>query len=610
MSMAQEMIDAHDRVIDGTGNGHIGHGQSGRRTTVLDQQPRSRTRAASSAAAAAEMNVDEYMRQRNEIQRRERTLSFDFKATVQASLKERDANAIIQALKADDQRQYDAAKPRLGWGGQMHPRFPADHFLSNLDQIKKTKLFKVACAMPKGAHLHIHFNACLDPSVLLGYAKDMDRMFISSDISLAPPAEQDDAEYDALDRCKIQFQIIAPSNEKEKLGDIFSPQYACPNSKTRLWYKYSQFLSEFPKLHGRDTQEWLESKVVFHEEEAHSYLQTVQGAWDKFNTRTQMMKGLFNYETAYRKYTRALLEDFVRDKIQYAEIRPNFMRSNNLWTNDGTKQINNEGIMELIIDEYRKFQAGNDKYFGGMKIIYCTPRSLSNELIKAALKECLEFKMRWPEWIAGFDLVGEESKGRPLKDFIPEFLEFRKNCGDIDLPFLFHCGETLDIGNDTDGNLVDALLLGSKRIGHGFSLARHPYIMEHMKKKGVCLEVCPISNEELGLTPRISGHAMYNLLANNVHCTLNSDNGTIFRSSLSHDFYQAMVGKTDMTLHGWRQLIEWSLEHSCMDQRERAAVTQEWKKLWDAFLDWIITEYGGDAAEPNEEEAKKLKASA
>lgn len=128
-------------------------------------------------------------------------------------------------------------------------------------------------------------------------------------------------------------------------------------------------------------------------------------------------------------------------------------------------------------------------------------------------------------------MVGEESKGRPLRAFISEFLAFRKKCDDagVDIPFLFHCGETNEIGNDTDGNLVDALLLNSKRIGHGFALARHPYIMEHMKKRGICLEVCPISNEELGLTPRITGHSMYNLLANNVHCTLNSDNGTIFR---------------------------------------------------------------------------------
>lgn len=36
---------------------------------------------------------------------------------------------------------------------------------------------------------------------------------------------------------------------------------------------------------------------------------TSRSAWEKFNGRTRMMKGLFNYETAYRTYTRKLLED-------------------------------------------------------------------------------------------------------------------------------------------------------------------------------------------------------------------------------------------------------------------------------------------------------------
>lgn len=85
------------------------------------------------------------------------------------------------------------------------------------------------------------------------------------------------------------------------------------------------------------------------------------------------------------------------------------------------------------------------------------------------------------------------------------------------------------MGTDVDGNLVDALLLKSKRIGHGFALTKHPYIMQRMKEEGICLELCPISNEILGLTPRVSGHAMYPLLANNVHCTVSSDNGTLFR---------------------------------------------------------------------------------
>lgn len=121
--------------------------------------------------------------------------------------------------------------------------------------------------------------------------------------------------------------------------------------------------------------------------------------------------------------------------------------------------------------------------------------------------------------------------GHPLKTFRFEFLKFQEKCKaeGLNIPFLFHCGETLDTGTDTDGNLVDALLLGAKRIGHGFALPKHPHIMQQMKAQGVCVELCPISNEILGLTPRVSGHAMYSLLANNVHCTVNSDNGTLFR---------------------------------------------------------------------------------
>lgn len=131
----------------------------------------------------------------------------------------------------------------------------------------------------------------------------------------------------------------------------------------------------------------------------------------------------------------------------------------------------------------------------------------------------------------GFDLVGEEANGKPLKAFIPQFLSFKEKCKDagLDIPFLFHCGETLDMGTSTDENLVDALLLGAKRIGHGFAVLKHPHVMQLMKTENVCIEFCPISNEQLGLTPRVSGHPMYALLANNVPGTMNSDNGALFQ---------------------------------------------------------------------------------
>ncbi|RFU81563.1 hypothetical protein TARUN_657 [Trichoderma arundinaceum] len=537
----------------------------------------------------------EYLEMRNLVVSREEALSFDARCRSRATDQERRVDAIIRKVRRrDDARVFSCAEPRRGHQGQLHPRFAGDHFLSNVDLINKTALYQIASKMPKGAHLHIHFNACLPPKVLLDIAKGMDRMFITSNLPLVQKGEGD---FENFDKCEIQFSIMSP--EKEDPGSLFSADY-----RPRQTMKFLDFLRQFSSHYGKkDVDRWLLDKLMFEEEETHHPLQTASGAWEKFNGRTRMMKGLFNYETAYRTYTQRCLEDFVRDNIQYAEIRPNFMMSNQLYHDDGTGPINNEGIMAIIVEEVQRFQKGmadKGKFFGGLKVIYCTPRSMPKAEVRAALVECMEFKKKWPQWIAGFDLVGEEAKGNPIKMYIPELLEFKKKCAEqrLDIPFLFHCGETLDMGTETDGNLVDALLLGSKRIGHGFALAKHPYIMQHMKAKGVCLELCPISNEILGLTPRVNGHTMYQLLANNVHCTVSSDNGALFRSSLSHDFYQVMVGKADMGLYGWKQLVMWSLEHACLSDEEGEKMLREWEALWDEFLDWVEKTYGDVEDEP------------
>lgn len=468
----------------------------------------------------------DYQKRRAELKRREAALGFEWKCTSSASTKEQRVNYILQALKRHDEENiYAKEPPRHSVTGQSHPRFAGDHFLSNKALIDKTKVFKLAKRVPKGAHLHIHFNACLQPDVLLKIAGEMEQMYITSDVPLHTTDEDHPKRYK---RCKIQFSIMDITASK---GSLFDQSY-----KDRTPMKFKEFIKEFPQHYrGASALEWLQEKLVFREEEAHDLPQTVSGAWEEFNARTQMMKGLFNYERAYREYTRRCLEDFVSDNIQYAEIRPNFMDTNQVWTDDGTRKIDNVGIMEMIIQEVERFQkekGGNDAYFAGLKIIYCCPRSYPKEKVANGLAECLRFKQRWPAWIAGFDLVGEEGKGKPLSAFVPEFLQFQKDCKEAgvgEIPFLFHCGETLESGSETDDNLLDALLLGSRRIGHGFSLSRHPYVMERMKKAGVCVELCPISNEVLGLTPRVGGHAMYSMLANNVHCTVSSDNGTLFK---------------------------------------------------------------------------------
>jgi adenosine deaminase CECR1 len=173
-------------------------------------------------------------------------------------------------------------------------------------------------------------------------------------------------------------------------------------------------------------------------------------------------------------------------------------------------------------------------------------------------------------------------------------LKFRQQCEreQLDIPFLLHAGETLKNGEAADQNLYDCVLLGAKRVGHGFALARHPLLINLFKERNIALEICPISNEILHLTSIIAGHTLPILLASSVACTINCDNSAFFSSSLSHDFYQVMVANKRMNLLGWKTLAMWSIEHSCLSENERVDMQLRWSNDWDKYIRWIIEEFG------------------
>lgn len=92
-------------------------------------------------------------------------------------------------------------------------------------------------------------------------------------------------------------------------------------------------------------------------------------------------------------------------------------------------------------------------------------------------------------------MVGDENVLKPLTDYVPQLLAFKervKTLG-LDLPLILHAGETTSDGGKADSNMYDAILLGTKRIGHGFSIVKHPKLMQICREQGILLEVCPIS---------------------------------------------------------------------------------------------------------------------
>lgn len=58
-----------------------------------------------------------------------------------------------------------------------------------------------------------------------------------------------------------------------------------------------------------------------------------------------------------------------------------------------------------------------------------------------------------------------------------------------------------------------------------------------------------------------------------------------------------MVGTPTMSLHGWRQLAEWSIEYSCLSEAEKRTAREIFARDWEAFCEMIVAEYGKDAEE-------------
>lgn len=111
---------------------------------------------------------------------------------------------------------------------------------------------------------------------------------------------------------------------------------------------------------------------------------------------------------------------------------------------------------------------------------------------------------------------------------------------------MFHAGESINSIRNT--NVVDAILLNSKRIGHGLNLNKHSYLLDHIRDEKICLEICPISNQFLGYYNDLRVHPAKLFLNYGIKITLSPDDPSFFDYiGVSLDFYIcALAQKFDL----------------------------------------------------------------
>lgn len=223
-------------------------------------------------------DMDAYNNALLQLQLDEKARAFDAEPTAAASDLEKTAAEIVRKIKAYDwENTY--GKPLNGDG----KRTQGEHFLGNVDLINKTELMKIAKKMPKGAHLHIHFNSCLPAKFLIEQARDIRAMYIRSTLPLTSPQN--------WTKSQISFMVMtaeeachskdaAGNPQYVGLGNIFDDSYI-----SNRWMSYKQFQNQFSltdsveqELTGTAGAEtWLEHKMHISEEEAHGCGQTGRG---------------------------------------------------------------------------------------------------------------------------------------------------------------------------------------------------------------------------------------------------------------------------------------------------------------------------------------------
>lgn len=127
------------------------------------------------------------------------------------------------------------------------------------------------------------------------------------------------------------------------------------------------------------------------------------------------------------------------------------------------------------------------------------------------MQRFIDLQQKYPNFVIGFDLVGQEDNGRALREHIDKLKNISQNG-----KFYFHAGETNWFNTDADANLIDAILLNSKRIGHGFSLYKHPMLWTTLKDRDIALEISPISNQVLRLVHDLRNHPAAFYISENV----------------------------------------------------------------------------------------------
>ncbi|XP_056273457.1 adenosine deaminase 2-A isoform X1 [Pseudoliparis swirei] len=454
-----------------------------------------------------------------------------------------------QLVLSDAERQLDARLFKLKLEEMARTPFPpAMHFFKARDLIRASPVFNLLQKMPKGGALHVHDLSMVDVEWLMKNVTHRPHCYMCS-----------------TDNQSVRF--------------IFSSQWPKALPHCSPWILLENLRAKMLNTTDFDNS-IMGNMTLFTDQDPEAVYPSQDVVWDRFEQAFLAVWGLVTYAPVFRDYYYQGLTELYMDNVMYLELRALLPE---IYELDGSTH-DAAWTLKTYQEVTRQFTADHPDFFGA-RIISTIARGVNASTMARGVEKAMKLQRDFPHIMAGFDMVGREDRGRPLWYF-RDALSLPAERG-VTLPFFFHAGETNLQGTDVDQNLLDALLFNTSRIGHGFALLRHPVAKELSRKRGVAVEVCPISNQVLKLVNDMRNHPAAALMSENHPLVISSDDPAMFGASgLSYDFYEAFVGFGGMRsrLGSLKELAMNSIRYSSLTPKQQEVALTLWQRRWDAFV--------------------------
>lgn len=221
-----------------------------------------------------------------------------------------------------------------------------------------------------------------------------------------------------------------------------------------------------------------------------------------------------------------------------------------------------------------------------MTLILTSYKMIGQSHVTKILNHVKRGKERFPNLIAGYDMVNEEEYTPGISKFMPSVLGAQETPGSTqNLSTFFHAGETHD---RTVTNLHDSFLLNSKRVGHGFQLSLFPNLLQEYIQKDLCVEACPLSNMVLGYTLDMRNHPVRYMLHQGLQASISSDDPGFFHySGVTLDFVYVTLG-WELDLWDLKKLSLNGIKYSTVTEEKKEALLKDvFPGKWEEFISML-----------------------